>query len=64
MERTVYNSLKVGETEQRGRSTNILRKYGKLDQGLGALKRGSWNPLAFTQVVITQFSDQVKVKNP
>ena len=60
---TVCNSSKGGETEKRGGNTKIFKKWGKLNQGLGALKRGSWNPLAFTQVVITQFSDQVKVKD-
>ena len=40
------NTLKGGGTEKREEETKILRKGGKLDQGVGALKRYSgWNPL-------------------
>ena len=36
--------LKGGGTEKRGGETDILKR-GKLGQGVGALKRGNWNPL-------------------
>ena len=29
----------------RGGETNILKREDKLDPGVGALKRGDWNPL-------------------
>ena len=38
---TVQNPLQVGETEKRGGQT---KGEGTLDQGVGALKRGAWNP--------------------
>ena len=37
---TVQNTLKVGGTENRGRETKILKRRGKLGQGVGTLKRG------------------------
>ena len=40
--------LKRGGTEKRGGETKILKRGGKLVQGVGALKRkgrGDWNPL-------------------
>ena len=42
---TVRNTLKGGRTENRGGETKILKRTGKLDQRVGALKRGDWNPL-------------------
>ena len=42
---TVYNNLKGGGgTEKRGEKTQILKRAGKLNQGVGALKKGGWNP--------------------
>ena len=38
--RTVYNTLKWGGTEQRGGDTKIIKRRGKLGQGVGSLKRG------------------------
>ena len=40
MGRTVANTIKRGGTEQRGGDTNILKRGGKLGQGVAALKRG------------------------
>ena len=45
VEVTVQNTLKEGETEKRGRGVKILKKGGKLGQGMGALKRGAGAPL-------------------
>ena len=43
---TVQNNLKEGGAEKRGGETKILKRGGKLGQGVGALKReGGWNPL-------------------
>ena len=42
---TVYNTLKGGETKKRGAETKILKRWGKLGQGVGPLKRGDSNPL-------------------
>ena len=42
---TVWNTLKGGAAEKRGVETEILKKGSMLDQGVGALKRGDWNPL-------------------
>ena len=43
---TVWNTLKRGGVEKRGGGTKILKgERGKLDQGLGALKRDSGTPL-------------------
>ena len=36
--------LKGGGKEKRGGDTKILKKGGKLGQGVGALKRRGWNP--------------------
>ena len=41
---SVWNTLKRGGTEKRGGETKTLKRMGKLGQGLGALKRGGWNP--------------------
>ena len=41
---SVWNTLQRGETEKGG-ETKILKKVGKLGQGVGALKREGWNPL-------------------
>ena len=39
---TVYNNLKGGGgTEKRGEKTQILKRAGKLNQGVGALKKGA-----------------------
>ena len=37
---TVLNTLKGGGTERRGGKTKILKRGGKLGQGVGALERG------------------------
>ena len=37
---TVSNTLKEGGTEKREGETKILKRKGKLGQGVGALKRG------------------------
>ena len=38
--------LKRGGTENKGGEAKILKRLGgKLVQGVGALKRGNWNPL-------------------
>ena len=36
---TVQNTLKGGGTEQRGGDTKVIKRRGKLGQGVGALKR-------------------------
>ena len=38
-------TLKGDATEKRGGETKILKRGGKLSQGVGALKWGGWNPL-------------------
>ena len=38
------NTLKGGGTEKREGGTKILKKGGKLGQGVGALKRGRVDP--------------------
>ena len=37
--------LKRWWEKKRGGKTKILKRGGKLGQGVGALKRGSWDPL-------------------
>ena len=37
--------LKRGWNGTEGKDTKILKREGKLVQGVGALKRGGWNPL-------------------
>ena len=37
--------LKRGWNKKEWKKNEDLKKVGKLGQGLGALKRGSWNPL-------------------
>ena len=37
--------LKRGWNRKEWKRNKDLKKVGKLGQGLGALKRGSWNPL-------------------
>ena len=49
---TVWNTLKGGGKEKWRRETKILKKGGKLGQGVGALKRGAWNPLTHYGIVI------------
>ena len=36
---------KGGGTEKRGGKTKILKKGGKLGQGVGTLRNGGWNSL-------------------
>ena len=38
-------TLKWGGTKKRGGETKILKRDGKLGQGVGALKRGDGTPL-------------------
>ena len=38
--RTVWNTLKGGGTEKKGGEAIILKKRGKLGQGVDALKKG------------------------
>ena len=45
LRRTVWNTFKGDGTETRGGETKILKRWGKLGQGLGALKRGAGIPL-------------------
>ena len=53
---TMQNTLKGGATEKRGEETKILRRGGKLGQGVGALKRGSGTPLrTMSSVSIVNF---------
>ena len=40
----VSNTLKRGGTEKRGVDTKILKRRGKLGQGVGAFKRGELEP--------------------
>ena len=42
---TVWNTLRGGGIEKRGGETKILKRASKLGLGVGALKRGDWNPL-------------------
>ena len=44
VEGTVENTLKEGGTEKRGGETKILKKGGKLGQGVDALKKGELEP--------------------
>ena len=38
--------LKMGWNSKKGRANNDFKKGGKLDQGVGALKKGGgWNPV-------------------
>ena len=37
--------LKRGWNRKEGTGNKDLKNGGKLDQGMGALKRGGWNPL-------------------
>ena len=39
---TVLNTFKAGGTEKRGGETKILKREGKLGQGVVALKSGWW----------------------
>ena len=41
---TVLNTLKGGATEKRRWETKILKRGGKLGQGVGALKKGVLEP--------------------
>ena len=41
---TVYISLKGGGAQNRGGETKILKRGGKLSQGVGAFKRGGLEP--------------------
>ena len=44
---TVWNTLKEGGIEKRGRETKILKRRGggKLGQEVGPVKRNSWKPV-------------------
>ena len=45
MEGDCLKYLKKGcGTENRGGDTKIFKRWGKLGQGVGALKSGGWNP--------------------
>ena len=53
---TMQNTLTGGGTEKRGEETKILKRGGKLDQEVGALKRGSGTPLrTMSSVSIVNF---------
>ena len=39
----VGETLERGGTEKKGGETKVLKRGGKLGQGMGALKNGGWN---------------------
>ena len=47
--------LKRLETEKRGGDTKILKRGGKLGQGVGALKMGGSNPLTNNGLQMSYF---------
>ena len=61
---TVGNTLKGGGTEKRGGETKILKREGKLNQGVGALKkRGVRTPLRTMRLCLTTY-DSVTIPFP